>query len=411
MPHRDYRDKPCDDFGMNSLMAGITGKICIGGMILFPWSINFMGFFTPRYIKQAHNLLEGASKTLHHYRDILRPEQLLSLEESITGLRDGIARKDQSALNEFSRVVEERFSSIIPANPHSAWTENIEALVVAVALAIGFQAYFLKPFKIPTGSMQPTLYGMTGFSTSGSTPDPLTRTMDFIRLGRTHLDLSASTREQVLGLNEYTKLNFFTFTDVVTTEGHHTIFAPRDVLARDFGIRPGRVYEAGESIVHGYVQAGDQVFVDRMTYQFSTPKSSDVFVFTTKGIRRIEMGLDPALGSQFYIKRLAGVPGLTLRIDSPNLYINGSLASAPQFQRVMSAENGYRGYSNPGYPAQYLTTPEETFTVPSHSFFALGDNSYNSSDSRYWGIVPEHNVIGRGFFVYWPFSSRWGFIH
>lgn len=75
----------------------------------------------------------------------------------------------------------------------------------------------------------------------------------------------------------------------------------------------------------------------------------------------------------------------------------------------MSCENGYRGYSNP-QAALYLTTPEETFTVPPHSYFALGDNSYNSSDSRYWGIVPERNVIGRGYFVYWPFSSRWGFI-
>ena len=370
-----------------------------------------MGFFTPRYLKQARNLLEGASKTLHHHRDILRPEQRLSLEQCIAGLREGIACKDQHALEKQSLLVEQRFTSVIPVNPHATWTENIEAIVVAVALAIGFQAYFLKPFKIPTGSMQPTLYGMTGHPTSDPKPNPLTSTIDFIQLGRTHLDLTASTQEEVLGLNESTKLNFFTFTDVITTAGKHTIFAPRDVLARDFGVRPGRVYEEGESIVHGYVQAGDQVFVDRMSYQFTVPKSSDVFVFTTKGIRRIEMNLDPALGSQFYIKRLAGVPNMTLRIDSPTLYLNGAIATAPQFQRVMSVQNGYNGYSNPGYPAQYLTTPEDTFTVPAHSFFALGDNSYNSSDSRYWGVVPEHNVIGRGFFVYWPFSSRWGFIH
>lgn len=369
-----------------------------------------MGFFTPSYLKQARNLLEGAAKTLHHYRDILREDQRLSLEQCISGLRAGIEERDRANLEKLSLVVEERFSSIIPVNPHAAWTENIEAIVVAVALAIGFQAYFLKPFKIPTGSMQPTLYGMTGHPGSDSTPNPLSRAIDFVRLGRTHLDLRASVQEQILGLNEKTMLNFFTFTDLVTTAGHHTVFAPRDVLARDFGVRPGRVYESGETIVHGYVQAGDQVFVDRMTYQFWNPKSSDVFVFTTKGIRRIEMGLDPALGSQFYIKRLAGVPGMTLSIDSPNLYFNGVRAGASPFRRVMSCENGYRGYSNPGYPAQYLTAPDEKFTVPAHSYFALGDNSYNSSDSRYWGVVPEHNVIGRGFFVYWPFSSRWGFI-
>ena len=326
-------------------------------------------------------------------------------------MREGIATKNQAALEKQSLLVEERFASIIPANPHAAWTENVEAIVVAVALAIGFQAYFLKPFKIPTGSMQPTLYGMTGHPDSEPMPGPVAQAVDFIRLGRVHFDLSATTREQILGINEQpAKLNFFTFSDIITTAGTHKIFAPANAL-RDFGVKPGRVYEAGESIVRGYVQAGDQVFVDRMSYQFATPKSSDVFVFTTENIHRIEMGLDPKLGSQFYIKRLAGVPGMTLRIDSPELYLNGSIATAPQFQRVMSACSGYHGYSNPGYPAQYLTTPEESFTVPEHSFFALGDNSYNSSDSRYWGIVPEHNVIGRGYFVYWPFSSRWGFIH
>jgi signal peptidase I len=104
--------------------------------------------------------------------------------------------------------------------------------------------------------------------------------------------VKATAREEVLGLNERTTLNFFTFTDVVTSGGRHTVFAPRDVLIRDFGVtppigmNPGRIYEAGESIVRGYVQAGDQVFVDRMSYQFRDPKSSDVFVFKTTGIRR-----------------------------------------------------------------------------------------------------------------------------
>ena len=369
-----------------------------------------MGLFTPNYLKQARELLEGAAKTLHHYRDILAEQQRLSLEESLGTLRRNLRDKDRESLEKSSRMLEERFAAVIPVNPHVGWTENIEAIVVAVALAVGFQAYFLKPFKIPTGSMQPTLYGMTGHPSTDNTPNLLTRAVDFVQLGRTHLDLRAPVREQVLGLNEKTMLNFFTFTDVVTTEGTHKVFAPRDVIARDFGVRPGRVYDQGECILHGYVQAGDQVFVDRMTYQFQNPTRSNVFVFTTSGIRRIEMGLDPALGSQFYIKRLAGIPGDTLRIDSPKLYINGALATAAPFSRVMSCENGYRGYSNPG-SAQYLTTPEETFTVPAHAFFALGDNSYNSSDSRYWGIVPERNVIGRGFFVYWPFSARWGFIN
>ena len=368
-----------------------------------------MGFFTPRFIKEARILSEGASKTLHHHRDLLGEGQIASLQELISSLNRAIRGKKMQEIDQTTRVLETGFASVIPARPHPVWAENIEAIVVAIALAVGFQAYFLKPFKIPTGSMQPTLYGMLGHPSIDPLPGPINRAMDFIRLGRTHLDLKAAAKEEVLGLNEHTKLNFFTFTEVVTTNGKFSIFAPRDVVARDFGVRPGRVYESGETIVHGYVQAGDQVFVDRMTYQFRNPSRSDVFVFKTTGIRLIEMNLDPALGSQFYIKRLAGVPGDTLRIDSPKLFLNGSIATQTPFQQVMSCENGYRGYSNPS-AAQYLTTPEETFTVPSHAFFAMGDNSYNSSDSRYWGIVPERNVIGRGYFVYWPFSERWGFI-
>lgn len=368
-----------------------------------------MGFFTPRYIKDARLLSEGASKTLHHHSDLLKKEQISSLQHLISRLDTAINERKQDSISASIRDLEVGFSEVIPARPHPVLAENIEAIVVAILLAIGFQAYFLKPFKIPTGSMQPTLYGMTGHPSADPLPGPVTRAVDFIRLGRTHLDLKANTKQEVLGLNEHTRLNFFTFTEVVTTEGKFSIFAPRDVVARDFGVRPGKVYEQGETIVHGYVQAGDQVFVDRMTYQFRNPERSDVFVFKTTGIQRIEMNLDPALGSQFYIKRLAGVPGDTLRINAPKLFLDGAPATQPPFLRVMSCENGYRGYSNPS-AAQYLTTPDESFTVPSHAFFALGDNSYNSSDSRYWGIVPERNVIGRGYFVYWPFSERWGFI-
>jgi signal peptidase I len=62
----------------------------------------------------------------------------------------------------------------------------------------------------------------------------------------------------------------------------------------------------------------------------------------------------------------------------------------------------------PGFA--FLSTPEDSFLVPKKSYFALGDNSYHSSDSRAWGAVPEANVSGRGLIVYWPFSSRWGII-
>ena len=75
----------------------------------------------------------------------------------------------------------------------------------------------------------------------------------------------------------------------------------------------------------------------------------------------------------------------------------------------MTVQNGYRGYSNTVPPR--LTTPDDAFTVPPNSYFALGDNSFNSRDSRAFGEVPAGNVIGRGLFVYWPFTRHWGPIH
>ena len=126
------------------------------------------------------------------------------------------------------------------------------------------------------------------------------------------------------------------------------------------------------------------------------------------------MTLPAGAGSQYYVKRLAALPGQTLRIDPPQLFINNDRVTQPPFQRVMAACEGYRGYSNRsdyGPSAPYLGSPLDQFTVPPRSFFALGDNSFNSSDSRYWGVVPEQNVIGRALLVYWPFSNRWGLIH
>jgi signal peptidase I len=57
-----------------------------------------------------------------------------------------------------------------------------------------------------------------------------------------------------------------------------------------------------------------------------------------------------------------------------------------------------------------LSHADSKFRLPEGRYFAMGDNSYNSSDSRYWGTVPEENIAGRGLFVYWPFLPHWGLI-
>jgi signal peptidase I len=183
------------------------------------------------------------------------------------------------------------------------------------------------------------------------------------------------------------------------------VYASPDTLKQDFKVSAARFYKQGEVIARGAIDTGDQVFVDKFSYNFVKPRRGEVFVFRTDAIPLIMP--DPETGAPFYIKRLAGLPGDELRIEPPLLYVNGKVAEGAGFARVMSAQNGYRGYA-PG--RDMLADPERPYGVPPARYFAMGDNSFNSYDSRYWGPVPEENLVGRGFLVYWPFRPHWGLI-
>lgn len=372
-----------------------------------------MFFLTPKYIKEAKHYIHGAKKFLNYKRDILTSEQIGKVESRIADLKIAMKEKRCDPVHEAMRELDILIGKLEPPRKDAGWRENVEVFLVAIVVAAGIKAYILQPFRIPTGSMQPTLFGIVGTPTESPPPNFLVRAFEFVWLGRHYIDLKARETDVVIGLKERTYLNFFTFTEVVCRKGSYTLFVPRDPLIRYFRVVPGREYQAGAVIARGHMDTGDQVFVDKVSYHFVKPASGDVFVFKTTGITKIEAGLDPAMGSQHYIKRLAGLPGQTLRIDPPRLYVDGKVPQQFVFQRVMGRKDGYGGYSNApegGRGFTYLGSPDDTYKVPANGFFALGDNSLHSRDSRDWGSVPERNVTGRGFFVYWPFTSRWGLI-
>jgi signal peptidase I len=366
-------------------------------------------FFTPRHIKEGRHYRHALKRLIHYKSDILAEKDLRVLQDLLARLKLALKSGKRNEIYAVRDEIESAVGRIAPPAKDAGWRENVEVFVVAIVIAAGVRAYCLQPFKIPTGSMQPTLYGIVGTPTSNAPPNPLSRFVQLFWLGRHYIDITAEEDDIILELREVTYLNFFTFTTIVGERTSYTVFAPRDTLYRDFGVQPRRTYRKGETIARGYVQTGDQVFVDKMSYHFTNPGRGDVFVFKTNGIRRIEIGLPPGVESQHYIKRLAGIPGDTLRIAAPDLFINGSKASQWVFERVMSGKNGYRGYSNM-YQFSFLSAPDDTFTVPDRGYFALGDNSYFSRDSRDFGPVPDENVTGKGLFVYWPFSERWGLI-
>jgi signal peptidase I len=361
--------------------------------------------FTPRHVKHSRLLLRHARKYLRYKNDLLTASDREEIVAGMEDLRNALRRRDHERVRNTADALDKTLHRLTPVTWESHWRENCEVILVAIVVAVGIRSYFLQPFKIPTGSMQPTLNGIIGYPSTEPPPNLLRQIGEFIVLGRNYVNVVSREDDQVVQIEQKKFLFFFTLSRLICERQNFLVYASPETLGHDFKVFPGRTYRRGEIIARGAVDTGDQVFVDKFSYNFVKPHRGDVFVFRTNHIAGIRE--DPEAGSPFYIKRLAGLPGDSLRIDPPFLYINDKKAEGYGFDRVMEAKPPYRGYG-PGH--EYLSGPNRSFTVPPDGYFALGDNSYNSYDSRYWGPVPEENLVGRGLFVYWPFNRHWGLI-
>src|SRR5437588_8978217 len=362
--------------------------------------------FTSRHVKHSRLLLRHARKYLRYKDDLLSGSDREEIVAGMKSLRDALRQKDRERIHSAADTLDKTLHRVTPVTWESHWRENCEVILVAIIVAVGIRSYFLQPFRIPTGSMQPTLNGIIGHPSSRLSPNILQRIAEFVVLGRNYINVVSDREDQITQIQSKKVLFFFTFSQITCQRQHFNwVYCPQDTLQHDFNVYLGRPLQRGEVIARGAVDTGDQVFVDKLSYNFVKPHRGDVFVFRTNHILGIRE--DPETGAPFYIKRLAGLPGDPLRIDPPGLSVNGKIAEGFGFARVMAAKLPYRGYA-PGH--DYLAESTRTFVVPEHGYFAMGDNSYNSYDSRYWGPVPEENLVGRGLFVYWPFNRHWGLI-
>ncbi|OGX18780.1 MAG: signal peptidase I [Omnitrophica WOR_2 bacterium RBG_13_44_8b] len=109
------------------------------------------------------------------------------------------------------------------------------------------------------------------------------------------------------------------------------------------------------------------------------PKRGDVIVF-----------IYPEDKKKDFIKRLIGLPGETVEIKNGTIYINGKPVVDSIFGQIFYYNFGE--FQKEGYKV----------VVPADNYFVLGDNSGSSRDSRYWGFVPEKNVLGKAILIYWP---------
>jgi signal peptidase I len=361
-------------------------------------------------------------------RDIM-PEQGVeavsaALLEAETALKNGVT--DESAKAQMVEL-EKVADKWIKPYPHSEWRENLEVFLVAIAVAMAVRTFFLQPFKIPTGSMQPTLYGVVVDDLHDKPdvkiPGALEQIWDAVVYGQIFHEVIAPEDCRFLGLGPLKHpVPFINKQDIVlqyADGSQHTIpiwFGPDDTTGwADTGIRDRGTFRKGEPILRYRETTGDHLFVDRMTYNFRLPERGEIIVFKTRGIPEI------ADQTQFYIKRLVGLPGETISIGTDqHARINGVRldASTPHFENVYGFVPGtprqkdhYSGHVLLDDYRVLLQKPTDTITVDPASYAVFGDNTMNSFDSRFWHELPQKNVIGKSFFVYWPISKRFGWGH
>src|SRR5262249_1504283 len=275
--------------------------------------------FTSRQIKHSRLLLRHSRKYLRYKRDKLSDADRQQIVPDIQTLREALPSRDRQTTHSAAETFDKTLHKLTPVTWESHWRENCEVILVAIVIAVGIRSYFLQPFKIPTGSMQPTLNGIIGHSSTEPAPNILRQIVDFVVLGRNYINVVSREDDQIFEIVPKKVAFFFTFSRLVCERQSFLVYAPPDTLRQDFNVFPGRLCHSGEVIARGAIDTGDQVFVDKCSYNFIKPYNGDVFVFRTNNIPAIRP--DPIAGPPFYIKRLAGLPGDQLRIDPPSLYI------------------------------------------------------------------------------------------
>ncbi len=163
------------------------------------------------------------------------------------------------------------------------------------------------------------------------------------------------------------------------------------------------------------LMTGDHLIVDKLVYSphdsltgrvlpYSDVKQGDIIVFRW-----------PVDITQTYIKRAIGLPGDRIRIEGKDVYRNGIKLIEPYVQHIDARRIPFRD----DFPSALVPTDvyprgrwmlqenvrDGEVIVPADNYFAMGDNRDDSSDSRFWGLVPRENIIGKPLIVYWSYEA------
>jgi signal peptidase I len=367
---------------------------------------------------QKHGINKRVKQFTTHWRYLLHVDDDLLNEKQKNTIVQQINAVSGSTPENVSAVIDDANTTILRVLPKKSFPllrEYLDVIAVAVVVAFGIRGLFLQPFKIPTSSMQPTLYGIHFISDSkrlSSFPAMLSYPLFASR----NADLTIKTA----GRFDYNSVRYnsgvFDKTSFVIGDTSYTLPGEPVKVFEYSGVMPDKFYSLGEKLCKGWLSLGDHLFVDRFSHHLTGLSRGDIVVFNTEGI--VCGGIKLADNGYYYIKRLVGLPGDRLKIVNNKLWIKPKNEDkfrditefSPKFAKIYSGKGGYHGHLNllGGEPAEYLGDSESTIEIPADSYFMMGDNSMFSSDSRRWGTVPRKNIVGKACFVFWPFSRRWG---
>lgn len=398
-------------------------------------------WFLSTKIRRATDACRHVRRLVSAQRDLLAPQALAAVNAALADTEGTINNgASDEQVDKSLGGLEKAADKWIKPYPHPEWRENIEVFLVAIVVAMGVRTFFLQPFKIPTGSMQPTLWGVTVRDLHDQPgvqfPGFFGKVWDAAVHGETFHEVIAPEDCRFVGFEPPRQpahpLPFLNKQAIVMqyadgSEHAFTVWGgPDDEMGwYQTGLLVRRVFRKGEPIVRYIETTGDHLFVDRFTYNFRRPDRGEIVVFKTRGIEGIPDQ------NQFYIKRLVGLPGENISLGTNrHAYINGQelTAATPHFEGVYGFDpsrpprvDHYSGHVLLDDSRCKLQTPNDSLQIPPRNYVVFGDNTMNSLDSRFWKFVPETNVIGKSFFVYWPFStptedgthyvSRFGWAH
>lgn len=373
-------------------------------------------------VRETVELRSQVRKILNAQRDELPAQGIDAINAADAALSDVLSTAPPDVLRQKAKELEQAANKWLRPYPSPAIRENIEMFVVVSAVVIAIRTFFFQPMAIPSGSAQPTLYGITHEDLRGrpasAVPGALSRFYEYWVHGVQFVRVVAEEDGELRGVEDpKTVFPFVKRQRILVGSRWYSVWFPPEKLVEWSEFFPGKTFKRGEDIVNMKVIAGDHLFVNRLTYNFRQPTRGEIIVFFSTGIPRLTQ-------DTHYIKRLIALGGERVRIgDDRHVVINDTRldASTPHFENLYSfhgdpADSKYSGHVNEAVARKYTRVPladlfpnEKTvFQVRPHHLLTFGDNTMNSFDSRSWGDFPEEKVIGKAGFVFWPISDRFG---